>query len=61
MLRRLVTWSHDRRRRVVALWLVALVAATVLAGAACGENRMDVAVPGSDSEDAVELLRDRFP
>jgi RND superfamily putative drug exporter len=61
MLRRLVTWSHDRRRRVVALWVAALVAATVLAGVAGGENRMDVTVPGSDSEDAVELLRDRFP
>ena len=27
MLRRLVTWSYDRRRRVLALWVAALVAA----------------------------------
>ena len=61
MLRRLVTWSYDRRRRVVALWVAALVAATVLAGVAGGDNEVDFTVPGSDSADAVELLQDRFP
>ncbi|HKY68167.1 MAG TPA: MMPL family transporter, partial [Acidimicrobiales bacterium] len=61
MLRRLVTWSYDRRRRVVALWVAALVAATVLAGAAGGDNETDVTVPGSDSATAVELLQERFP
>jgi putative drug exporter of the RND superfamily len=61
MLRRLVTWSYDRRRRVVALWVAALVAATVLAGVAGGDNEVDFTVPGSDSAEAVELLQDRFP
>jgi putative drug exporter of the RND superfamily len=61
MLRRLVTWSHDRRWRVVALWVAALVAATVLAQAAGGDTEADFTVPGSDSAHAVELLRDRFP
>jgi putative drug exporter of the RND superfamily len=61
MLRRLVTWSYDRRRRVVALWVAALVAATVLAGVAGGDNEADFTVPGSDSAEAVGLLRDRFP
>jgi putative drug exporter of the RND superfamily len=61
MLRSLVTWSYDRRRRVVALWVAALVTATVLAGVAGGDSEMDVTVPGSDSAAAVELLQDRFP
>ncbi|HKH25319.1 MAG TPA: MMPL family transporter, partial [Acidimicrobiales bacterium] len=61
MLRRLVTWSYDRRRRVVALWVAALVTATVLAGVAGGDNEVDFTVPGSDSAEAVELLQDRFP
>jgi len=61
MLRRIVTWSYDRRRRVVALWVAALVTATVLAGVAGGDSEMSTAVPGSDSAAAVDLLRDRFP
>ena len=61
MLRRLVSWSYDRRRRVVALWLVGLVAATLLAGAAGGDNEVDFTVPGSDSARAAELLEERFP
>jgi RND superfamily putative drug exporter len=61
MLRRLVTWSYDRRRRVVVLWIAALVAASVLAGAAGGDSEFDFTVPGSDSAEAVELLHERFP
>jgi RND superfamily putative drug exporter len=61
MLRRLVTWSYDRRRRVVVLWIAALVAASVLAGVAGGDNEVDYTVPGSDSAEAVELLQERFP
>ncbi|HEX6237929.1 MAG TPA: MMPL family transporter, partial [Acidimicrobiales bacterium] len=61
MLRRLVSWSYDRRRRVVVLWIAALVAASVLAGVAGGDNEMDVTVPGSDSAEAVDLLEERFP
>ncbi len=61
MLRRLVTWSYDHRRRVVALWIAALVAASALAATAGGATEQDVTVPGSDSAEAVELLQDRFP
>src|SRR5262245_6561510 len=60
-LRRIVTWSYDRRRRVVALWIVALIAATVLARVAAGDTEQDFTVPGSDSAQAVELLQERFP
>jgi RND superfamily putative drug exporter len=61
MLRRLVSWSYNRRRRVVVLWIAALVAASVLAGVAGGDNKQDFTVPGSDSAEAVELLQERFP
>ena len=61
ILRRLVTWSYDRRRRVVVLWIAALVAASVLAGVAGGDTEQDFTVPGSDSAEAVELLQERFP
>jgi putative drug exporter of the RND superfamily len=61
MLRRLVSSSYDRRRRVVVLWLAALVAASVLAGVAGGDSETDYTVPGSDSAKAVELLKERFP
>ncbi len=61
MLRRLVSWCYDHRRRVVAMWIVGLVAATALAGRAGGDNEVDFTVPGSDSAHAVELLQDRFP
>ncbi len=61
MLRRLVTWSYDRRRRVLALWVAAVLAASVLAGAFGGDNEVDFTVPGSDSAEAVALLQERFP
>jgi RND superfamily putative drug exporter len=61
MLRRIVGWCHDRRRLVVVLWTSAVVAASVLAGFAGGDNKFDFTVPGSDSARAVELLRERLP
>jgi uncharacterized membrane protein YdfJ with MMPL/SSD domain len=47
MLRRLVTWSYDRRRRVVVLWIAAVVAASLLAGVAGGDTAQDVTGPGA--------------
>jgi RND superfamily putative drug exporter len=61
MLRRIVSSSYDRRRRVVVLWIAALVAASVLAGVAGGDDEFDFTVPGSDSAEAVELMQERFP
>ena len=61
MLRTLVSWSYDRRRRVVVLWIAALVAAFVLAGVAGGNTKTDFTVPGSDSAAAMKLLQQRFP
>ncbi len=59
--RRLVTWSYDRRRRVVALWAAALAAVSVLAAVAGGETTVDYRTPGSDSSAALTVLEDRLP
>jgi hypothetical protein len=40
--------------------VAALVAASVLAGVAGGDNETDFTVPGSDSAEAVELLQERM-
>src|SRR5690606_28415502 len=61
MLGKLTRWCYEHRRRVIALWLGTLVAATLLAGAAGGDTRIDFSVPGSDSAEASELLQERFP
>ncbi|MDQ3896298.1 MAG: MMPL family transporter, partial [Actinomycetota bacterium] len=55
-----MTWSYDRRRRVLALWAAALVAASVLAGVAGGKTEVDYSVPGSDSSKALGVLRDHL-
>jgi RND superfamily putative drug exporter len=50
-----------RRRRVVAAWVLAVVALSVAAGSWAGEHRADYAIPGSDSARAQQLLSERFP
>jgi len=44
------------RRLVLALWLVSVVALTVLAGAFAGPTSDDFALPGSESQRAADLL-----
>ena len=59
--RRLGDASARRPKRVVALWLIALVAFGVLSGAAGGTPTDDFVAPGSQSARAQELLQERFP
>ena len=58
---RLADWSYRRRRRVVLSWIGLLFAASVLAQAFGGDFEFSFATPGSDSEEAQDLLRERFP
>ena len=58
------TWPRGataRRRRVLLLWVVALVAVTVVAGSIGGEHHADYAMPGSQSAAVRDLLAERFP
>src|SRR5215213_7613491 len=59
-LARLAALAFTYRRRVVAVWVVALVAAFGAAGIA-GDWSADYSTPGSESRAAADLLQDRFP
>src|SRR3954469_15093546 len=60
-MRKLAAWCHDRRRTVLALWVGAFLLAAVLWGAAAGEFSNNFRLPGTESQRAYDLLKDRFP
>ncbi len=60
-MRRVGQWSHDHRRRVYALVAAAIVGAAVLAGASGGSFSSDFKLPGSESQRARDLLKQRYP
>jgi putative drug exporter of the RND superfamily len=59
-LARLADLAFRRRRAVVAVWVVGLLAAFAGAGLA-GEWSADYSTPGSESRAAATLLQERFP
>jgi putative drug exporter of the RND superfamily len=61
MLARLADWSYRSRRTVVALWIAALLGAFALAGAFGGEYKQAYLHPGSESETALDTLKESFP
>ena len=61
MLNRLARWSYRRRWVMVGLWIVALVGFIFLASTAGGEYSQNFSLPGSDSQEAYDLLSERFP
>ena len=60
-MRRVAQWSHDRRRLVAALWVLAIVGAGVLAGAVGGTFSNDFHLKGAESQQARDLLEQRYP
>ena len=60
-MRKLAAWCHDRRRTVIGLWVAAFVLLAALWGAAAGEYVNKFSLPGTESQRAYDLLRDRFP
>jgi RND superfamily putative drug exporter len=58
---RLGRWSYDRRRVVLAGWLALLVAVGVLAAAFGGTKSNKFEVPGTESQQAQELLEQKYP
>ena len=58
---RLAGLAFRRRGRVLLAWAVALAAAIGLTAAFGGDFEADLAIPGSDSEQAQHLLDDKFP
>jgi putative drug exporter of the RND superfamily len=60
-MRKLAAWCHDRRRTVIGLWVAAFVLVAVLWGTAAGEYVNNFRLPGTESQRAYDLLKDRFP
>src|SRR5262245_20756258 len=57
---RLGGWAYDRRRRVVAVWLVALALVFGAAAMFSGKTTNEFSVPGTESQQAQELLEQKF-
>ena len=61
MLARLARICYRRRRSVLLLWLLTLVALIVLGATAGGKFRTDFRLPSSESRRAQTLLEGAFP
>ena len=61
LLQRLGSFSVRRRRLVLGGWLLALVALAGLAGAFKGTFSDEFKVPGTESQEAIELIQRNVP
>ena len=60
-MRNLAAWCHDRRRTVIGLWAAAFVISILLWGGAAGEYVNNFRLPGTESQRAYDLLKEKFP
>ncbi len=60
MFARLGTWCHDRRKRVLVLWIVALVVGGAASGAAGSAFRDDFNLPDVESKTGFDILDEHF-
>ncbi|WCB94659.1 Membrane protein YdfJ [Baekduia alba] len=60
-MRRLASFSHDRRRLVASLWVALILVAGGLASGLGSGYINNFTLPGTESQKALDLLRDRFP
>src|SRR5262249_17577402 len=61
MLQRLAAWSYRRRRRVVVLWIVALILVSAIGSTVGSTFSQGFARKGTESQKAADLLEARFP
>jgi putative drug exporter of the RND superfamily len=61
MLQRLAAWSYRRRRRVVVIWIVVLVAVSAIGSSAGPTYSQGFSLSGTESQRAADLLESRFP
>jgi len=61
MLQRLAAWCYRRRRRVVVLWIVALVAVSVIGSNVGSTFSQGFSLSDTESARAAQLLETRFP
>src|SRR5205809_4440863 len=60
-MRRLTSFAYDRRRLVATAWVLAIVIAAALAGAVGSGYTNNFTLPGTESQQALDLLKHRFP
>ncbi|HLF77015.1 MAG TPA: MMPL family transporter [Dehalococcoidia bacterium] len=58
-MRSLANFCYDRRRYVLAGWILLLVGLFALSGAFAGEFKTEFKLPGSESQAAVDLLKEK--
>ena len=61
LLDRLGRWSFHHRWAMVGIWVAALIGVNALNSAAGGDYSNDFSLPGTESQEAFDLLTDRFP
>jgi RND superfamily putative drug exporter len=61
MLQRLAAWCYRRRRRVVVLWIVALIAVSAVGSSVGSTFSQGFSLSGTESQQAADLLASRFP
>ncbi len=60
-LHRLGGWAFEHRWRVVAIWATVLIAVVASAAAFGGKTNDKFSVPGTESQEAQELLEQKYP
>jgi RND superfamily putative drug exporter len=60
-MRNLAAWCHDRRRLVIGLWVAAFIVMAGLWATAAGDYVNNFNLPGTESQRAYDLLKDKFP
>src|SRR5665811_748018 len=60
-MRRFATWTTGHRKTVILGWVVALVSIGMIAGSVGSDFTEDFSLPASDSQEAFDLLEERFP
>ena len=58
---RLARWCYGHRRRVLALWLLAAVVVITLSAVGHGTESNDITIPGTESQNVVNLLKQKLP
>jgi RND superfamily putative drug exporter len=61
MLQRLAAWSYRRRRRVLVMWIVALIAVSAIGSSVGSTFSQGFSLSGTESQRAADLLESRFP
>jgi RND superfamily putative drug exporter len=60
-MRRVAQWCHDRNRTVIGIWLAAVIVLGGIATASGGAFVDNFSLPGSESQRALDQLKQKFP